>query len=177
MPRESVALVDEVLAPWRGHLGADYDGYRNHVRRVLAYCSALSGEIALPEPVVVAAAFHDLGIWSDGTFDYLEPSASRAEAWLSATGRQDDIDQVQATIREHHKLRPCQGVHAAQAEPFRQADLVDVSLGLVRFGLSREFVADVRRELPDHGFHRRLVGLTSRQFLKRPWAPLPMVRW
>ena len=84
---------------------------------------------------------------------------------------------MQSVIRMHHKLRPCDGVHAVQAEPFRRADLVDVSLGVVRFGLSRDYVAQVQRALPDHGFHWRLVQLAGRQFLKTPLSPLPMLRW
>lgn len=176
-PLRAEQLVDEVLAPHRAHIGDDWDGYRNHVLRVLRFCSALSGEDALPETTIVAAAFHDLGIWSDGTFDYLEPSAARAATWLRTRGRHADVDLVQATIRMHHKLRACQGAHAAQAEPFRRADLVDVSRGVVRFGLPRDFVAGVQRALPDHGFHWRLVQLTGRQFLKTPWCPLPMLRW
>lgn len=176
-PLTRVPLVDEVLGPYRARIGEDWAGYRNHVLRVLNFCRALSGEDALPEALVVAAAFHDLGIWSDGTFDYIEPSAAHAASWLHSRGRPGEVDAVQSVIRMHHKLRPCDGVHAVQAEPFRRADLVDVSLGVVRFGLSRDYVAQVQRALPDHGFHWRLVQLAGRQFLKTPLSPLPMLRW
>ena len=176
-PLTRVPLVDEALAPYRARIGEDWDGYRNHVLRVLNFCRALSGEHALPDTLVVAAAFHDLGIWSDGTFDYLEPSAAHAASWLHSHGRHGEVDAVQEVIRMHHKLRACDGAHAAQAEPFRRADLVDVSLGLVRFGLTREYVARVQRALPDCGFHWRLVRLAGRQCLKTPLSPLPMLRW
>jgi hypothetical protein len=39
------------------------------------------------EKVAVAAAFHDLGIWTDGTFDYLPPSIRLAREWLGQSGK------------------------------------------------------------------------------------------
>ncbi len=60
---------------------------------------------------------------------------------------------------------------------FRRADLVDVSLGLVRFGLPASQVRAVRKAFPKAGFHRRLLVQTARQFLRDPLHPLPMMRW
>ena len=37
--------------------------------------------------MAIAAAFHDIGIWTAGTFDYLEPSVRVAAAYLTGTGR------------------------------------------------------------------------------------------
>jgi len=34
-------LVDEILRDWTRQLGDDYQGYRNHVCRVISFCFAL----------------------------------------------------------------------------------------------------------------------------------------
>lgn len=131
----------------------------------------------LPEAVAVAAAFHDLGIWTDATFDYLAPSVRLAADHLARTGGEALLPEVTALIVEHHKLRAYRGPHAANVERFRRADLVDLSLGRVRFGLEPAFVAGVRAAFPNAGFHRLLLALGFQQLRRSPLRPLPMVRW
>lgn len=169
-------VVDATLEVHAAALGRDHRGYANHVARVLNFYRALSGGDC-PEHVVLAAAFHDLGIWSAGTFDYLGPSVALARRHLESQQRGALAPELEAIILQHHKLTAYGGPFAATVETFRKADLVDVSLGLFRFGLPRAFVRSVRNALPNAGFHRRLVGLTLRQFLQHPLHPLPMVRW
>ena len=66
------ALVDEILAGWKSRIGDDYAGYGNYVYRVLNFCFALRDcDAEERHKLTVAAAFHDLGIWSEGTVDYL----------------------------------------------------------------------------------------------------------
>ncbi|MEC5398565.1 hypothetical protein [Uliginosibacterium sp. H1] len=175
------SLVDTILAVHAEALGPDMRGYRNHIHRVLAFYQALSpdGE-APPAAVLIAAAFHDIGIWTDQTFDYLAPSAARAQHYLQQHGLAAELGaQVHALIVHHHKLRPFvdDAPWAASVERWRRADLVDLSLGLIRSGLSRAQVSAIRERFPDAGFHRRLAVLTLRQFCRTPWRPLPMLRW
>ena len=40
------------------------------------------------DKIAIAGVFHDLGIWTDGTFDYLAPSVRRGSVRPRATGRQ-----------------------------------------------------------------------------------------
>lgn len=171
---KSWPLVDDVLAPFRGAIGDDWHGYRNHVLRVLNFCVALGDDAAVPEALVIAAAFHDLGIWSDGTFDYLAPSAARAREYACAH-HAACADAVERAILQHHRIRPIRADGAS--ETFRRADWIDVTFGALRFGLPHAYVSEVRRALPDCGFHARLLQLTARQCLKTPFAPLPMLRW
>jgi hypothetical protein len=171
-------LVDEILAAHADVLGGDAAAYRNHVYRGLSYFAALAGDDAeIPDSVLVAAAFHDLGIWTERTFDYLAPSARAALAHLANVGREDLAPEVTALIAEHHKLRPYSGPHARNVELFRRADLVDLSLGVARSGLPAGLVRSVKAAYPDAGFHARLLSLAAKQFLKSPLRPLPMLRW
>jgi hypothetical protein len=78
-------------------------------------------------------------------------------------------------ILQHHKLTPFRG-RCALVEPFRRADLIDVSHGLASFGLGRKFLTEVFAQWPDARFHERLVRLFLGRLLRHPWNPLPMVR-
>jgi hypothetical protein len=171
-------LTDEILASFALTIGKDLPGYRNHIYRVLNFYCALKRIEGLPsEAVQIAAAFHDLGIWTDDTLDYLPPSVQLANDYLEHQQREDLREEVSALILEHHKVRPYRSACAASVEPFRQADVIDVSLGLVRFGLSRALIKTVQSSFPDHGFHVMLMRLSLRQFVRTPLRPLPMFRW
>ncbi|ORM32859.1 hypothetical protein [Williamsia sp. 1135] len=180
-----VEEVDRRLTPWREVLGADWDPYRNHVQRVLAFCDELhaisfraphSPVPSTTEEYLTAAAFHDLGIWSAGTFDYLPPSVDLAQQWLREQDRGDLRTLVTEMISDHHKVRRA-GPPASPIEVFRRADTMDVSFGLVRFGVPRRRYSAVSKELPDNGFHRRLINLTIRRTREHPTSPLPMFKW
>ena len=75
----------------------------------------------------------------------------------------------------HHKLTPSRTPHAL-VEPFRRADLVDVTFGKVRFGLPRTLVRELYDAFPDAGFHRKLVRLSCANLMRHPLAPLPMLK-
>jgi len=171
-------VVDALLGPFADALGRDFPGYRYHVTRVLNFLFALAPQLGeAPEPVLIAAAFHDLGIWTDGTFDYLGPSRRLAREYLAARNLAHLAPEVDAVIAHHHKVRPYRGPFALSVEAFRRADLVDVSLGLIRSGIDAPYIRAVRSALPNAGFHARLAALTARQFLRTPLRPLPMVQW
>jgi len=52
-----------------GVIGRDITAYRNHTYRVLNLCVAQSSNaLEQLEKIAIAAAFHDLGIWTDSTF-------------------------------------------------------------------------------------------------------------
>ena len=176
MLHTEIAVLDEVLAAHAGELGGDFTAYRNHAYRVANLCVALStGEAEPLQKIAAAAAFHDLGIWTDGTFDYLQPSIRSAAAYLAESGRAEWTPEVTAAIREHHKITAYRGAHRL-VEPFRRADWVDVTRGLRRFGLPRRLLREVFSAWPDAGFHRRLAQLALKRLRTHPWNPLPMVR-
>ena len=175
-------VIEEVLLGQRAELGRDFDGYRNHVYRVLNYFRALSPTDEAPSmEVLLGAAFHDIAIWTDGTFDYLEPSVRRAEDHLRNLGLGEIVngEEVRDLIVHHHKITTYKASSpwAATVDRWRQADLIDVSWGLIRFSLPRERLVAIQARFPDAGFHFKLLRLTFRQLLVTPWRPLPMVRW
>ena len=172
------ALVDEILDLHAQALGPDLPAYRNHVTRVLHFAFAISPQLqGKAQTILIAGAFHDLGIWTAHTFDYLDPSSCLAHDYLKAQGLEPLWPEVDLIIQQHHKLHTYAGPLAQSVEAFRRADLVDLSLGLIRCGLPRESIQAVRSQFPNAGFHARLVACTGQQFLRTPFNPLPMLRW
>jgi len=172
-------LADEILDAHRDHARGDsagYSGYRGHVYRVLNFAQAL-----LPDgddrddKLAIAAAFHDIDAFSG--LDYLAPSIRTQDAWLERTGRQAWAPELAVVIAEHHRLTPYRGSHAHLAEGFRRADLVDVSQGLIRSGLSREYVRVVRNACDVGPFFTRVVPRgVARNLLRHPLDPMPHTR-
>src|SRR5262245_14658423 len=80
----SLPTVEEVLNAHAPELGRDLLAYRSHVYRVVNLCLAIAGDGAELEKVAVAGVFHDLGIWTNHTFDYIAPSVAIARKYLAA---------------------------------------------------------------------------------------------
>jgi hypothetical protein len=178
----SLPQLDDVLSQYAAQLGGDFEAYRNHAYRVANFCWVLaapkgdSSDSEMLSTISLAAGFHDLGIWTDDTFDYLSPSQRLAREWLSSKGREDCLGEVGAMICQHHKVTPYRGSEGGLVEMFRRADWADVSKGLVAPGLPREFLREVFEEFPNAGFHQRLLQLSFKQLLRHPFNPLPMLR-
>lgn len=171
-------LIDQILNEWRDVIGADFQAYRNHVQRVVALCCALQPcDVEAQEKLAIAGAFHDIGIWTDKTLDYLEPSVAPARDYLQKRGLSHWEHEIALMITEHHRIHKVADARFPLAELFRQGDIVDFSLGLFRFGLSRQAISDIKAQYPNAGFHKRLVQLACGWLLRHPLNPLPMFKW
>jgi hypothetical protein len=170
-----IPTVDDVLNEHASALRDDFLGYRNHVYRIVNLCVAIVGRSEL-EKIAVAAVFHDLGIWTNGTFDYIAPSIALAHGYLVTRAREDWTAEIEEMIADHHKITRSTADPDSLIEAFRRADWIDVTRELKRFGISRPFVARLFATWPSAGFHWRLVTLTHDRFRSHPLMPLPMVR-
>lgn len=168
-------MIDAILETYCAPLGGDFVAYRNHCHRVARFCHELTPVPARnPEKLAIAAAFHDLGMWTASTWDYLAPSIELARAHLSNNARADWADEIAEIIGLHHKVTPAS---SPMTEAFRRADLADVSWGLVRSQLSLRDVRAAYREFPDARFHQRLLRRGCVGVFRNPLDPLPMMRW
>ena len=173
--RTSFPLVDDILGAFAGPLGGDLRAYRNHVYRVLNYLLLLAPEHSdNVDLLLFAAAFHDLGIWTDGTFDYLEPSKRLARNYLAAKGLAHFGPEVEAIIHHHHKLSSYRGAFSTTVEPFRQADLIDVSLGVIRYGISPAWDCTIKAESRMPAFTAASLRLPGGSSFKARFVPC---RW
>ena len=125
----------------------------------------------------MASSFHDLGIWTARTFDYLDPSIALAGAYLAQSGHSGWTAEVTAMIREHHKISSYHANSDWLVEAFRRADWIDISRGVRAFGLSRDLLNPIFATWPNAGFHKRLVRLSLTRARTHPLTPLPMLRW
>ena len=173
--RTRIPTIDNVLNEHAMALGDDFLGYRNHVYRIVNLCVAIVGQSEL-EKIAVAAVFHDLGIWTNGTFDYIAPSIALAHDYLVAHAREDWTAEIEGMIADHHKITRSTTNTDSLIEAFRRADWIDVTGGLRGFGIPRQFVARLFATWPSAGFHWRLITLTLDRFRSHPLTPLPMVR-
>ncbi len=170
-----IQRVEEILHRWKRELGGDEVAYRNHVHRVIQFCDAYrNGDVDQREKVVIAACFHDLGIWGSHTFDYIPPSIALARDYLSEQGLAHWGDEIERMIAQHHKLRHHDD---PMVEAFRRSDLTDVSLGLIKFGMPSAYVREVKAQFPNAGFHKRLVQLAGGWWVRHPLHPLPVLKW
>lgn len=169
-------IVEAVLDPWSAALGPARDAYRGHVYRVFHAARWLLRTERHDALLATAAAFHDLGIWSDATFDYLLPSARRAEQYAREHG-QLDAALVALVVEQHHRLRRyVEGPSADVVEAFRRADMVDLSRGWLSAGLERARLRELVAVFPYAGFHRGLVRIALAWWVRHPLRPLPMMR-
>ena len=170
-----VELIEVILDAHRVVLGKDFQAYRNHVYRVY-YLSLFFAEAESDLSLAAAAAFHDLGIWVDKTWDYLGPSRQAADNWMKKTGMEAWTNIVHVIIEYHHKRTPYSGEQEHLVEAFRKADWVDVMKGL-RYGKAvKEIYRDLVIHYPYQGFHNRLVIFFFRNLFRNPLKPMPMMR-
>ena len=172
-----VEPIDIILSNFKPVLGDAYQPYRSHAVRVCEIAKLLNPEVFVEEKFAVAAAFHDLGIWVNQTWDYLKPSEQMACDFLEKENKSEWKNEITAMIHHHHKLSSYKGEDLPTVELFRKADLVDFSAGLIRFGLKREQYKDLVRDFPMEGFHRELARHFWGHLKRNPLSPFPMVRW
>jgi hypothetical protein len=176
-----LALLKETLGEWKSVIGPAYEGYHNHVHRMVTFCLALHP--CTPEEeqkIATAACFHDIGLWVEDTLDYIPPSLPPAQAYLQARGLSHWSEEVGLMISEHHKLRAFTGDKSRQyplVEVFRRGDLVDFSFGTVRFGLPQSLISEVQAQYPNAGFHAMLGRRAAAWFVRHPLNPAPMMKW
>ncbi|MCX9146918.1 hypothetical protein [Erythrobacter sp. WG] len=155
-------VVESELAQLAPCVGADLPGYRNHIYRVLTYAMHfMGGEARWRRPFAFALAYHDVGMWTDRTLAYLDPSAAQAEAARRDHAPDLDAALIHDLIVWHHKLTPFRGANAAAVNALRKADWVDASQGMIRKGLTRAQIAAVNAALPVHGFPDTLMRLAG----------------
>jgi hypothetical protein len=172
---KNIPLVEEILDRHKADLGTDHPGYRNHVYRMIHF-SLAQGQFSDDEKnkIIVAACFHDLGIWTARTFDYLPPSIELAAKYVRHVGLDGWVEQITRMIDEHHKIRSFR--HDTLTEAFRRGDLADLSLGLIKSDVPGYYIKEVKESFPNAGFHRFLAKLAGRWIYRHPLRPIPVLK-
>lgn len=169
-------IIEELLQKFKPAINRDYDKYKNHVYRVFFNCLLLDSDKNNEDKYAIAAVFHDIGIWTNHTIDYLDPSIAQVKIYLSETGQRALTDEITLMIYWHHKTSKYKGEYKKTAEAFRKADWIDVSLGIKAFGIDKKKIKETRKKLPNLGFHLFLVKRITKNFFRHPLNPLPMFK-
>jgi hypothetical protein len=169
-------IIDSILNSHKNDLGKYFEQYKNHVYRVYNLAVAHVTSDRDIKILSIAGAYHDLGIWTSNTFDYLKPSVELAEKYCI----ENSIDnraasEIEIIIDDHHKLSKTK--RSKLAEIFRKADLIDLTFGLMGNPINRKLIRDLREVFPNKGFHITLCRLFIKNLFKNPFRPLPMYKW
>jgi hypothetical protein len=171
------ALINEILDAWKDALGADLAAYRGHAYRVFNWSRLVAGTDRHDTTFALVAATHDLGIWSDRTFDYLPPSIARACEEIEKRAIPVDEAVVAAAIDNHHRLHAYRGPALPEVvESVRRADLADLSRGWIRSGPPRARYAELTTAFPFAGFHGLILRKALAWAMRHPLRPAPMLR-
>jgi hypothetical protein len=180
-------LVDDILRPHKGELGAIYPGVHGHAMRMVNYlrwfapvdpAADAAARAEREDLAAVVAACHDLPFFANWNLDYLDPAADLTRKVLCDLGHAKLAEEAVAMVANHHAIRPYRGPHADTVEATRRADWIDVSLGRLRFGVPRPLVREISAAFPVKAMYPWPVcGRIARYAVRHPLRPLPMLKW
>ncbi|PHR59573.1 MAG: hypothetical protein COA44_01125 [Arcobacter sp.] len=172
---DATKQIDTILKPYLEVIGSDI-GYINHTKRMLLYALELQDlDDVQKEKFIIALSFHDLGIWTEQSFDYLDPSVCLAQKYLKEHDKMEYKKDVVSMINLHHKLTPIKDNDLA--ELFRKVDMIDVYWGAVSFGIDKKKMKEIKKAFPNNSFHLTLMKWFGKRLLTKPWSPMPMLKW
>lgn len=161
-----------------GEIGGPMERHCLRCRHLAHELAGRRGWILDGEVLTVAATLHDIGLYPGVASGdaYVADGAGLARRLLAEHGwARGRIELCAQAIDRHHELRSQRG-HGDEVEALRRADLADVSGGLIRWGLDRGWIAQLRREVPVDGLGRELAREIGRLLRERP-ATLPKIFW
>jgi putative nucleotidyltransferase with HDIG domain len=140
------------------------------VRHIAAELARRRGWVVDGELLTVAAILHDIGLYpreSRGGV-YTADGAALAHELLAAHGwGAERARRCAKAVDRHHELRR-QLEHGPEVEALRLADLVEVSGGLLRFGLERRWLRALYEAAPRRGLVGELAREVGRALRERP---------
>jgi hypothetical protein len=122
------------------------------------------------ELLLCAALVHDAGLYPGVSTEdvYVTDSRRLAERTLAPFGwPHERLARCLDAVEQHHALRSRRD-WGAEVELIRRSDLVDVTRGLVAFGLPRTWLRELFRSMPRMGFYRMLASEVLRMARERP---------
>jgi HD superfamily phosphohydrolase len=152
-----------------------------HSLRVFAIASELAAlrRTELDREVTFCAALlHDIGAYPSASRDgaYVEDGARFAAELLAPFGwTPKRLELCQAAIERHHELRD-QSRHGAEVEMIRRADAVDVSAGLLSFGLPKAQRRAIFATIPRQGVYGEIWKIGKSIARDRPGTVLGVFR-
>jgi predicted hydrolase (HD superfamily) len=167
---ESEAAALAALRDATGEIGGPMERHGLRVSLIAdRLATAREGKVDR-EVLLIAGLLHDVGLYdaaSHGGVYVREGAEFTAELLRSRGWDEKRIRLCFDAIERHHELRS-QWDRGTEVELIRRADLVDISDGLVRFGLSREWIRDLFKAVSREGTYRTIGYEVARVLRHRP---------
>ena len=146
-----------------------------HSDRVFLLAERLAGERPIDRELLrCACLLHDIGLYPSVASRDAYVTDGRVLAERLLVGWEPQRLRVCGdAIERHHELRS-QAHRGLEVELLRVADRIEVSQGVLRAGLSRDVVREIRREIPVRGFVPEVLRGLGRAARERP-ASLPRI--
>ena len=161
------------LSALREATGTPDDPMEAHCVRefLIAEWMAADRGIQVDRELLLCAAFlHDVGLYPNVTTGdvYVTDSRRVAERTLAAFDWQHNrLAKCLDAIEQHHAQRS-RWDWGTEVELIRRADLVDLSRGLINFGVDRRWLRDLFREIPRRGLYHLIAASLIRRDGRHP---------
>ena len=140
-----------------------------HCQRQFAIAERLADGRAFDRELLLCACWlHDAGLYVSSHDPYVTEGARLADRVLTPFGWPPERLQRCMDACEQHHAPQSRMAMGLEVELVRQADLVDVTAGIVNFGLDRRWLRALFRDVPRDGFWRLLGGAVLGELRHRP---------
>lgn len=177
----ATSAARDALERLRGATGRVEGPMERHCLRVRHIAAELAGRRGWEsdgELLTVAAILHDIGLYPSVSRGgvYTEDGAALAREMLPAHGwSAERTERCAEAINRHHELRN-QHNRGGDVEALRLADLVELSGGLLTFGLGRRWLHALNSAVPRRGLAGELAREVGRALRERP-RTVPRIFW
>jgi hypothetical protein len=156
------------LGTLRATAGADSPMER-HCLRQFAIAERLAGDREFDRELLLCACWlHDLGLYTHSRDPYVTEGARVAARVLEPFGWPPErLQRCTDACEQHHAPRSRMGM-GLEVELIRRSDLVDVTAGLVNFGLDRRWLRNLFGEVPRDGLWRLIGSAVLGELRHRP---------
>jgi HD domain len=140
-----------------------------HCLRQFAIAERLKrGRTVDRELLLCACWLHDLGLFTKSADPYVTESARLVARVLEPFGwAPERLQRCMDACEQHHAPRS-RLTMGLEVELVRQSDLVDVSAGLINFGVDRRWLRGLFRDVPRDGLWRLIGSAVIRELRERP---------
>jgi hypothetical protein len=156
------------LRALRAAAGSDSPMER-HCLRQFAIAERLAGDRAFDRELLLCACWlHDVGLFTHSRDPYVTEGARRAARVLEPfKWPRERLQLCMDACEQHHAPRSRMAM-GLEVELVRQSDLIDVTAGLVNFGLDRGWLRGLFREIPRDGLWRLIGSAILSELRHRP---------
>jgi hypothetical protein len=157
------------------HATGEVDGpMERHGLRCFLICVKQAGDLGREvdrEALMIAGLIHDIGLYDDASEGGVYVTDGRHFAERMLAGHEgwtpERLRLLGDAIERHHEVRS-QWSAGAEVELMRRADMIELSSGLVNFGLDRGWIRGLWASVPRQGIYGEVGKMVAKALRERP---------